>query len=78
MYFGIFLNNSIVHSNTEFQDLSLIFLASKYQDFLSTLVKITCLLHPLTQIIVSHSQSQILSLVSTISGLVSIIFLSIN
>lgn len=55
----MFKNNLIVSSSTEFPDLSLIFEASKYQDFLSTLVRITSLFHHLIHITVSHSQSQI-------------------
>jgi len=70
---GISLNNLIVASNTLFQDLSGILSQRRYQVFLSTWVSKQCLLTHLFQTIVSHSQSQILSLLSTISGLSSII-----
>jgi len=77
LFDGITLNNCIVASNTLFQLLSGILLQRRYQVFLSTWVSKHSLLTDLFQTIVSHSQSYILSLLSTISGLSSIIFLSI-
>ena len=77
LYFGVFLKSFIAPPNTGFQDLSCIFLANKYPVFLFTFVRITSSPHNL-QITLSHSQSHILSLFSTISDLLSIIFLSLS
>jgi hypothetical protein len=74
----MFLKRSIVASKTLSQDLSFIFFQSKNQDFLSTFVRITSFVHHRIHTTVSHSQSQILSLELTTSGLESIIFLFIS